>query len=109
MAAEGTAARGFQIANPNPAPCRPIEPARKHQSESERFGAFSKIPAKTNGQNGPLKALGEAQGRLIVIAQRPFPGHFRGLGSVLDMAIPRFIDSPKNRLPWGDFWIRHGA
>ena len=23
--------------------------------------------------------------------------------------IPRFIDSPKNRLPWGDFWIRHGA
>jgi hypothetical protein len=24
-------------------------------------------------------------------------------------AIPRFIDSPKNRLPWGDFGIRHGA
>jgi hypothetical protein len=24
-------------------------------------------------------------------------------------SIPRFIDSPKNRLPWGDFWIRHGA
>jgi hypothetical protein len=23
--------------------------------------------------------------------------------------IPRFIDSPKNRLPWGDFGIRHGA
>jgi hypothetical protein len=24
-------------------------------------------------------------------------------------AIPRFIDIPKNRLPWGDFGIRHGA
>jgi hypothetical protein len=24
-------------------------------------------------------------------------------------AIPRFIDSPKNRLPWGDFGIRHEA
>jgi hypothetical protein len=23
--------------------------------------------------------------------------------------IPRFIDSPKNRLPWGDFGIRYGA
>ena len=23
--------------------------------------------------------------------------------------IPRFNDSPKNRLPWGDFGIRHGA
>jgi putative ABC transport system substrate-binding protein len=23
--------------------------------------------------------------------------------------IPRFIDSPKNCLPWGDFGIRHGA
>jgi hypothetical protein len=22
--------------------------------------------------------------------------------------IPRFNDSPKNRLPWGDFGIRHG-
>jgi hypothetical protein len=28
VSAEGTAARGLQIANPNPAPCRPIEPAR---------------------------------------------------------------------------------
>jgi hypothetical protein len=25
------------------------------------------------------------------------------------LCIPRFIDSPKNRLPWGDFGIRHGA
>jgi hypothetical protein len=25
------------------------------------------------------------------------------------LILPRFIDSPKNRLPWGDFWIRHGA
>ena len=25
------------------------------------------------------------------------------------LAIPRFIDSPKNHLPWGDFGIRHGA
>src|SRR5271155_4392801 len=23
--------------------------------------------------------------------------------------ILRFIDSPKNHLPWGDFWIRHGV
>jgi hypothetical protein len=27
----------------------------------------------------------------------------------VSITIPRFIDSPKNRLPWGDFWIRHGA
>ena len=25
------------------------------------------------------------------------------------LGIPRFNDSPKNRLPWGDFGIRHGA
>ena len=25
------------------------------------------------------------------------------------LSIPRFIDSPKNRLPWGDFGIRDGA
>ena len=47
-------------------------------------------------------------------------GERRGLGACLvkcpdgdkacnNRCIPRFIDSPKNRLPWGDFWIRHGA
>ncbi|HEV2041426.1 MAG TPA: hypothetical protein VGT81_15570, partial [Casimicrobiaceae bacterium] len=30
-------------------------------------------------------------------------------GDYNDLTIPRFIDSPKNRLPWGDFGIRHGA
>ena len=27
----------------------------------------------------------------------------------LRFSIPRFIDSPKNHLPWGDFGIRDGA
>jgi hypothetical protein len=37
---------------------------------------------------------------------------FRMVGphrAVRNDGIPRFIDSPKNRLPWGDFGIRHGA
>src|ERR1035437_5825499 len=36
-------------------------------------------------------------------------GEIKSRGRSSCHAIPRFNDSPKNRLPWGDFGIRHGA
>jgi hypothetical protein len=57
----------------------------------------------------PVRALPAVRQNAPAIQPKPDGAAKKSIQSVLKQYIPRFIDSPKNRLPWGDFWIRHGA
>jgi hypothetical protein len=69
-------------------------------------GAVDRVMASY--ENLPaLEHLGREEIRVKVgqyLAKLSSAGH-----SDVEELIPRFIDSPKNRLPWGDFGFRHGA
>jgi hypothetical protein len=69
--------------------------------DGSRFAARRDRPEVINWQ--------EADAELGLPSLWPYPDDHKPIWDRPIDVIPRFIDSPKNRLPWGDFWIRHGA